>query len=185
MTGVTRRASIRRWTLSGLLVLTGVVLLVVLGCSTEQLGSKPAMSKIVPAAFEKTTTVAEKPIDYADLDGFDRSLSSNLRGTPTDVTVKFVAPTTVNEIPTRMDKWLSVVEKNGGKVQAAPDPEIAVASRGLITDVVSLAVGAYNLAKEKILYGPSKEYNAMVYYEPGTGRITRVVFRRKTEGPAN
>jgi len=75
-----------------------------------------------------------------------------------------------------------MVEKHGGKVQAAPDPEFTVASRGLITDVISLAVGAYNLAKEKILYDPSKAYNATVYYDTGTGRITRVVFARKKPG---
>lgn len=178
MTSAKCRADIRRLTLACLLVLGGGVFLVVLGCSTGR-SRIASTAPTAPTASDQTAALTESSIKYSDLDGFDRSLSQALKQSAPGVTVQFVAPTTVNEIPTRMDKWLAMVEKYGGKVEAAPDPDFTIASRGLITDVVSLVIGAYNLAKEKILYGPSKEYNAIVYYDQGTGRITRVVFSRK------
>jgi len=153
-----------------LLTLACGIILWGLGCSVS-------LAAVVPSsrAVEKSVP----PIDYSDLDTFDRSLSGALRGRASNVTVQFVVPTTVNEIPARMDKWLSMVEKYGGQVKAAPDPDIPATSRGMISDVISLVVGAYNLAREKILYGPSENYNATVYYERGSGRITRVVFSKK------
>ena len=119
-------------------------------------------------------------IDFFDSGAFDRKLSGALRKDLPEVRVKFPAKVTVNSIPKRMDKWLASVEKYGGTVELKVDEEYS--TRGIFGVVIDLILGAYELAREKILYGPSENYNATVYYMKGDGTITKVVFTRKGGG---
>jgi hypothetical protein len=112
---------------------------------------------------------------------FDIKLSSALGKERPAVTVRPVAPFTLNQIPERIDKWLDAVRKHGGQIELKPDPDYP-ASRdfGLIYDLLSKA---YDLAKEALIYRKAENYNVDVLYKQASGEVTRFVFTLK-EGAA-
>jgi hypothetical protein len=116
-------------------------------------------------------------VEFFDSSSFDRHLSKALRETPPQVKVIFPVSFTVNDIPDRLDKWFNQVEEYGGtvKLEAEDTPE----TRGVVGAIIDLIIGVYQLAKDKILYGPAKNYNAVIYYEKKEGHVTRVIFTRK------
>jgi len=119
-------------------------------------------------------------IAFFDSSPFDSKLSAALKKEPPVVRVEFPAPVTVNEIPERVDKWLSQVEEYGGTVELRPEDT----TRGIIGMIIDLIIGSYRLAQEKMLYGPVEDYNAEVWYKKEDGRITKILFVRK-EPPAS
>jgi hypothetical protein len=123
---------------------------------------------------------AETEVQFLDSASFDTRLSSALSRSAPSVTVEFPAAVSINDIPERLDKWLFMVEENSGKVSLeAAEEEEAYAQRGLITEIITLAVGGYSLMKEAACYKPATDYNVAVYYEKAYGTIKKVVFTRK------
>ena len=125
---------------------------------------------------------SEEPIketEFFDSFSFDAKLSSALRSDQPEVLVTFPEAPTVNDIPERLDKWFQIVEEKGGTVKLAAEPPPG--TRGIIGAVIDLVVGAYEFAKDKVIYGPAEDYNALVFYEKGSGKLTRVLFTRKPE----
>ncbi len=122
-------------------------------------------------------TQPQKEVQFLDTTGFDYKLSASLEAKQEQVDVLFPAVITLNNIPERMDKWLSRVEKFGGKVEIQAEPE---AGRGLITEIFSLFIKAFEVAEEKLIYAPVKDYNVLVSYKARTGIITKMAFVRKT-----
>jgi len=120
---------------------------------------------------------ASTELNLYDSITFDIKLSSSLAAKLPAVTVKLIAPFTVNNIPERIDKWLDSVRKYSGNVELKPDPDYP-ASRdiGLIFDLLKKA---YNLAKETLIYSHAKNYNVNVFYKPGSGEVTKFVFTLK------
>jgi hypothetical protein len=128
--------------------------------------------------------VAVPTVNFFDVSSFDNKLSSTLRSDPQTTQVHLQAPATVNAIPERLGKWLSMVEKYDGTVHLQEDPDYQSRS---FPGVFSIAVGAFLMAykaiENSLLYGPVKDYNATVFYMRGSGTITKVVFTRKTSTP--
>lgn len=120
----------------------------------------------------------QKEVQFLDTSGFDRKLSASLAGTEPEVNVVFPANITLNNIPERMDKWLSKVEKYGGRVEIQAEPE---AGRSIITEIFGLFVKAYEAIEEVFIYSPAKNYNVMIHYKARTGIVTRLAFVRKPE----
>ena len=123
------------------LSLLAVLLLALSGCATKN-----------PA--EGATVSGE--VQFLDSFSFDRKLSASLGAGQPQVDVLFPAVITLNNIPERMDKWLSKVEKFGGKVEIPTDGQsphvwdgdaliIAILPHGAKVAIhdVSLATGAY------------------------------------------
>jgi hypothetical protein len=131
-------------------------------------GGAGANTKQEPASTE---------LNLYDSITFDIKLSSTLAAKLPAVTVKLIAPFTVNNIPERIDKWLDSVRKYGGKVELKPDPDYP-ASRdfGVIFDLLNKA---YDLAKEMLVYSNAEKYNVDVLYKPGSGEVTKFVFTLK------
>jgi len=124
---------------------------------------------------------SEKSVDFFDAHTFDKQLSSDLREDPSTVDVYMRAPASINDIPDRLGKWLTMVEKYGGAVEARHEPDTQM--RGFATSGVSLVVGAftglYQAIRDRVLYSPVKGYNATVFYKGNDGIMTRVEFIRK------
>lgn len=118
----------------------------------------------------------QKEVQFLDSFSFDRKLSASLSVKEPEVDVLFPAAITLNNIPERMDKWLSKVEKFGGTVSIQAEPE---AGRGIITEIFSLFVKMYEAAEEAIIYKPAKDYNVVIHYQARTGIVTRLAFVRK------
>lgn len=115
-------------------------------------------------------------VQFLDSFSFDRKLSASLGAGQPRVDVVFPAVITLNGIPERMDKWLSKVEKFGGKVEIQVEPE---PDRGILTEIFSLFVKIYEVAEEKLIYGPAANYNVLITYKRSTGIISRLSFLRK------
>jgi hypothetical protein len=126
-------------------------------------------------------TAAQKEVQFMDTTGFDYKLSASLEAKQEQVDVLFPAVITLNNIPERIDKWLSKVEKLGGKVEIQAEPETG---RGLITEIFSIFVKAFEAAEEKLIYAPARDYNVLISYKAKTGIVTRMTFVRKAAAPA-
>ena len=143
------------------LLAAGLVFLALFACAPQN-----------PAAG----TQPQKEVQFLDTTGFDYKLSASLGAKQEQVDVLFPAVITLNNIPERIDKWLSRVEKFGGKVEIQAEPE---AGRGLITEIFSIFIKAFEAAEEKLIYAPAKDYNVLVTYKARTGIITKMAFVRK------
>jgi len=126
---------------------------------------------------------AKTDLQFFDSGSFDRKLASELKGGPPAITIGFPASVNINKIPERLDKWFYMLEKYNGTVNLEPDSEYA--ERGLIAEAIGLVIGTYDYVKEKITYGPIQNYNATVYYEQGSGKITKVIFNHRPLEPEN
>ncbi len=130
-----------------------------------------------PAAVAAPKT--PETIRFVDMSPFDSELSESLGRAPERVRTTFVSPVNANRIPPRLDKWLYMVEQLGGEVTAVGEG----GGKGAIGFLIELGAGAYELARQAKLYAPAINYDATVYYDTGTGNLTRVEFTRKPDTP--
>lgn len=136
------------------------------GCSSKQAAPADAAPADAPAS-----------LSFFDSFTFDRQLSSSLRADLPEVEVVFPAAVTINSIPPRLEKWLSMVDQTGGKVQLVPE---ATEGKGFVSEIISLFVKVAEYIKEKTIYGPIENYDAQLHYKQGSGIMTRTVFVRRT-----
>jgi hypothetical protein len=93
-------------------------------------------------------------LTFVDSQSFDESMTASLASNKTTVTIDFYSPITPNAIPPRMDKWMAMAQKSGGKIsvtqpEGEPTPKNPMLLLGLFTglwDVVS------KLTKDKSPY---------------------------------
>ena len=94
---------------------------------------------------------AKPSITFIDTKKFDSDLTASLEAIKNPIEINFYTPITPNEIPPRLEKWLSMVDKSGGKVNvASPIGEPVPKSPTLIMGLFS---GLWNAFK--ILSGES------------------------------
>jgi len=127
--------------------------------------------------------------NYYDSTTFDSRLSRTMACQMSTVKLRLPSPESTGKIPARLDRWLAAVDESGGQVTVEKDPgrKSKYTSKsmdggfivGAIVDLVEVAKIAYQGMKDKKLYGPAEEYNAIIYYEDGTGAITEVIFSKR------
>ena len=61
-------------------------------------------------------------LSFVDLPQFDRQLSQSLNAGMPQVDVVFYEKVSPNQVPERLQRWLSAVERSGGKVRVTPPP---------------------------------------------------------------
>jgi hypothetical protein len=64
-----------------------------------------------------------EPIRFIDLSKFDSDLERALKGSNESITVMFYEKTSPNNMPNRLQKWVTAVEKSGGKIDVEPPPD--------------------------------------------------------------
>jgi hypothetical protein len=143
-----------------------------------------ACSVLIGCAMGPDRSSADPPdpdtpnlVYFLDSASFDNKLYKMLAEAPSSVTVKFPQTVTLNEIPKRLDRWFYKVEKFDGEVNLEVDPNFS--SKGIITELYAIVIGMYVIVREKAMYDPVKNYNATIFYIPGTGEISRLVFSHK------
>jgi hypothetical protein len=120
-------------------------------------------------------TQAKPKITFIDTNKFDSDLSASLVAISNPVEVDFYTPITPNEIPPRLEKWLSMVDKSGGKINvASPVGEPAPKSPALILGLFS---GLWNALK--ILGGES---SAKSMEDAIKSRDANIQLARNTQG---
>ena len=61
-------------------------------------------------------------ITFIDTQSFDTELGNSLVNSKTPVDVDFYSPVTPNQMPPRLEKWIAVAEKSGGKITVTQPP---------------------------------------------------------------
>ena len=132
-----------------------------------------------------------RPIAFIDSDVFDNDVARTLSVTPDRVTVKPVAPMTVNAVPQRLNAWMAAVQGRGGNVQmVGRDPSAAQQQHAhelLLLPILGAALSGLFPDKADVrqhirdsrTYARAEGYDMQVVYVPGTGAIDEIVFTRK------
>jgi len=114
-------------------------------------------------------------LDYFDSEVFDFKLTNALNNETKQVKLVILSPFNINNIPKRLDKWLSAVNQYQGAVDLQIDPDYP-RSKGLLTEALDLIIMSYDAIKETFVYGAAENFNATVFYKDGEGTVTKVIF---------
>ncbi len=119
-------------------------------------------------------------INFTDTDVFDKNLLESMSGNTQNIDINMIGNISVNKIPERLGRWLSVINEEGQlnlkRTAVAADEPKTTKSVGM---VLGLLPTVYGFFKKKLTYGAAVQYNATIFYHPGTGLIKRVNFTKK------
>ena len=127
---------------------------------------------------------ARPQLQYLDLPSFDEQISASLRSLPR-VEVTFHDKVSPSKLPERLQRWLSAVETNGGKVAVIPPPTTVAAKNPLmLVSAVSTLWSAHKMAKEAMeaeALRAAGKYDAELQLgaEGGELVVSRVVFTQR------
>ncbi len=125
-------------------------------------------------------------LSFVDLEDFDKTLSESMSANLNTIKVKMIGPVSINHIPERLGKWLSVVREKNGRVDLTPknksngDNEIGMSKFPVLLILAALP-STYKFLKTENLYGIAANYNVSILYNPDNGQIERLIFHRKAE----
>lgn len=121
--------------------------------------------------------VRRQSLTFIDLKVFDAKLSQELNSGKERVEVEMTGKVPLNDIPGRIDKWVSRVGEQGD-VEVREAPRTRMAIFGLLPMLFS----AFQSTSEDRMLEPAKNYNATILYKRdanGDTTIERIVFTRK------
>ena len=138
--------------------------------------NKPATSNIDSVDSKKSKP--EDKVTFVDLNSFDDKFSKVLKTDQDQVEIKMISKFSTNDIPDRLGTWLYMVEKKGGKVEVQ---STAPQTRGIpgLGIGIGLVLTVYKKIRESLMYKPTKNYDAILYYDPTTGLVEKVLFTHK------
>ena len=124
------------------------------------------------SSVESTPTGAK--LSFLDISKFDRDLSGSLENRNASVEVTFYDRVSPNNVPDRLQKWISVVEADGGKVSVEPPPNELVSRSPLavLSLVGTLITSIKGFAK----------FNSERVYETAKGRDAVISLERNSSG---
>ena len=94
-------------------------------------------------------------IEFFDSVAFDTDLSQAMRAESSPIKVIVLVPFSLNEIPERMEQWLSRIKTSGGTVKAKAIPEAAL-TRGIIGALLDVIVAVFDYIAKEAMYGPAE-----------------------------
>jgi hypothetical protein len=125
-------------------------------------------------------------LQFSDLQGFDRELSSSLAAPLPAVNVAFYDRITPSTMPERLQKWMAAVESGGGKVKITPPPSTVTAKSPFL--IFSAANAVFNFTKaskeaaDAAQFAPARTYDADIQLkvdERGDTVVDKVVFSQR------
>jgi hypothetical protein len=147
-----------------------VIIIVLLGCN-----STPNKSQI-----------DLENIRFIDTEIFDKNLLQSMKANSETITISIIGQISINNIPERLGKWLSIVMDRQGNVyfnKLKSNTDIPLNERTISAEPVSLLIGvlptAYKFLKKEASYGLAGNYNVTVFYIPENGLIKKIIFTRK------
>jgi len=121
----------------------------------------------------KSRTEPSSYLKYIDTNQFDQQLSQSMQQDEQEIEIETLSPFSSNNIPERLNNWLSMITQNGGKVKTEPaEGERVLGTIKLIFNSI------YNLGK----YKPAAKYDAKLIYrrnESGEAMIEKVIFTNR------
>ena len=150
------------------------------GCIPET-GTQKTTPWKPPVNAESVTvnveSVNDSALEYINSTAFDQSLSNAMTQADTKIDVAVITPFSSNNIPERLDSWLTVITENGGEVSTKP----ASGERDIVAVALTL-YSVYQIIKAQIRYVPAQNYHATLLYrrnDSGDALIEKIVFTRK------
>jgi hypothetical protein len=128
----------------------------------------------VPLSSAVAITPAEAKLSFLDISKFDRDLSASLLAKSSSVEVAFYDKVSPNNVPDRLQKWISVIEADGGKVLVEPPPNELVARSPFAA--VSLIGSLFTSIKG------FAHFNSDKIYESAKGRDAVISLERNSKG---
>jgi hypothetical protein len=138
------------------------------GCGSQGAGAgEPSATSLLENKGELT---------FFDSSAFDTELSRALRG-GVQVVVFPAQPFSPNQIPPRLEKWLSEVSRSGGRVRLERLPAEGAPTRALpgFGEIADALFHLWDVLQERILYSPSDSYDVLMQYRT-QGNIERILF---------
>ena len=145
------------------MVVLALSMLLVTACA-----SNGRLAEAVPAG--------DTQLEFIDLDSFDMSMTRDLQRGVELVVVRFPnQPTTINELPVRLQKWLNAVHKHG-KGFTIKSQEGYVQKD--ILSLVSVLMSGYNYVNNNMPAIVARQYKAVITLDNADGVIEKVDFIR-------
>jgi hypothetical protein len=116
-------------------------------------------------------------LEYLDSDYFDNALSTNLNGKHAKIEVAFQTTFSSNNVPSRVDAWLTTIGNTGGEIKMVP----AEGERNIVGLMLSL-YAVYIEIQKIVRYLPAQHYNAKLLYrqnKSGEAMIEKIVFTHR------
>jgi hypothetical protein len=129
-------------------------------------------------------------LSFVDMEDFDQNLSESMSANLDTIHVKMIGPVSINQIPNRLGKWLSVVRDKNGHVDLTAKKNTPHKSNGdnevgtnklPILLILGALPSTYNFLKQESIYGIAANYNVKIFYNSESGKIEKLIFRRKAE----
>ena len=127
-------------------------------------------------------TVASQ-LRFVDSDMWENDLIASMKAEQPQITVAFAGTdATMSEMPDRLEKWLFVIDqRDDTTTRFEPDPAFLIPKSPVIGIGITIGLAAWKMYRNWAHYAPSSDYNAIVFYHPSDGYLTRVMFVRKAE----
>ena len=122
--------------------------------------------------FQAQGQTAPEPIRFIDLSKFDTDLERALKDNKETVNVMFYEKTSPNNMPNRLQKWVTAVEKSGGKIDVEPPPDeprprSPAMLIGLLGGLWS-SIKAWGEIRESAMLDAAKARNVLIHLERNT-----------------
>jgi len=140
------------------------------------------VAAIVLACASKGTVASQ--LRFVDSDMFEKDLIASMKADQPTITVAFAGTdATMSNMPDRLEKWLYVInERDDTETRFEPDPAFLTPKNPIPLGIAfTIGMAAWGVYKKWSHYAPSRDYNAIVFYHPSEGYLTRVIFVRKAE----
>jgi hypothetical protein len=149
-----------------------VILLVLIGCNSTPIKSQIELANV----------------RFIDTEIFDKDLIQSMKANTETITISIIGNISINNIPERLGKWLSIVMNKQGNVyfnKIKPNRKIAQYERTTGVEAVSLMIGvlptAYKFLKKEASYGLAGNYNVTIFYMQDNGFIKKIIFTKITK----
>ncbi|MEN8215464.1 MAG: caspase family protein [Pseudomonadota bacterium] len=141
------------------------------------LGCPPAKNNILLKSGRQSTT-----LEYLDSDYFEKQLSTAMSQKPPKIEVTVLSPFSTNDIPDRLDAWLTMIGETGGQVKAAPIDS----RKNMVVSLLLTLHSVYQKLKKQFKYDSARHYNAQLLYrrnKSGDALIEKIIFRHRKLKP--
>lgn len=138
-----------------------------------------ALATCLTTAHAQTAGIKHSQITFLDSKLFDGQLSKELQGDNDTVEVKITGKMSLNNIPARVDKWITIVGENGELVVKATDPAL---EPKFLFALIPFIYSFLKQTNDERTFESAKKYNATILYRidaSGDSLIDKIIFTRK------
>jgi hypothetical protein len=141
------------------------------------LGCPPAKNDLLLKTGRQSTT-----LEYLDSDYFEKQLSTAMSQKQPKIEVTVLSPFSTNDIPDRLDAWLTMIGETGGKIKTVPIDS----RKNMLVSLLLTLHSVYQKLKKQFRYNPARHYNAQLLYwrnKSGDALIEKIIFTHRNLKP--